>query len=191
MRPKLACLLAGALAALTLSAPAATAAPATSCVGLVVSHGATTRTACVPYRSGLTGQQVLQRAGLRLTFTNTGIICEIDGYPTACKADNHHFWGYWHRAPGAAVWKFSNKGANAYRVHPGETEGWEYVNGGNADRKPPAISHATLAQSTASGSNSSGGGGAAPWGLIAGIVVAVLVVAAALWQVRLRRRRTA
>lgn len=190
MRPKLACLLAGALAALTLPAPAASAAPAHSCVGLVVSHGATTRTACVPYRSGLTGQQVLQRAGFRLTFDNTGFICEIDRYPAACKADNHHFWGYWHRAPGATAWKFSDKGANAYRVRPGETEGWAYVNGGNADRKPPAIAYASLSRSKAAGPDPGGGGGT-PWGLIAGIVVAVLVVAAALWQVQVRRRRAA
>lgn len=152
--------LAGGVAAAVLVTGAATgavmtaalAAPSPSgadCVGLVVDPGVGKVTSgCPAFSAGLTGQQVLVAAGHKLTFDKNGFICQIDGYPSACGSDNTHYWAYYHRAPGAAdaKWAFSEKGANDYVVHPGETEGWSYQNG--TQRQPDAVPYTTLRAAT-------------------------------------------
>jgi hypothetical protein len=139
-----------ATAVLTAGASPAQAAPSpttttTACVGLVVDSGASpVTTDCPAFSAGLTGQQLLVAAGHKLTFDKNGFICQIDGYPDTCGSDNTHYWAYYHRAPGAAdtKWAFSQKGANVYVVHPGETEGWAYQNG--TQREPKAVPYASL-----------------------------------------------
>jgi hypothetical protein len=206
-------LLPAAVPAPAVASPAASApAPSASaragtgggCVGLVVDRGdGTVRTGCVAFRAGLSGQQVLQQAGVRLAFDRSGFICRLDGYPATCRSDTTHYWSYYHRAAGAAAgaWAYSELGAASYRVHPGETEGWRYVHGEQHAPAPKAVAYPQLAAGpsaptapgpatapatgTAGGGNSGGGlSGVA----VAGIVVVVLLVAGAAWQVARRRR---
>lgn len=192
--------------AASATAPSAVAGAGTGggCVGLVVDRGdGTVRTSCVAFRAGLTGQQVLQQAGVRLTFDRSGFICRLDGYPAACRSDSTHYWSYYHRAAGAAVgaWTYSELGAAGYQVHPGETEGWRYVNGEQHAPVPKAVAYPQLAAGpsapTAAGTATTPatgavGGGNSGGGLsgmaVAGIVVIVLLVAGAGWQLVRRRR---
>lgn len=183
------------------AAPNPTGSPGSSgsaaCVGLVVDNGTgTVDSTCHPFSPGLTGQELLAAAGHRLTFDKAGFICQIDGYPETCASDNTHFWGYFHRAPGAAdgKWAFSQKGASDYVVHPGETEGWAYQNGGQ--RQPKPVPYASLQQAAASAHpvaahRSSAAGdddGGASWPLFAVIAVVVLLLAGASVQIARRRR---
>lgn len=194
MRARLGWAAVGIVAALFAAAPSAAAAPAASphpCVGLVVDTGPAVRTACVRYQAGMTGQQLLQKAGHALAFGD-GFVCQIDGYPARCRSDKTHYWSYYLRAPGAAAgaWTYASKGADVEKVRAGETEGWAYVNG--ADRKPKAPAYAAIARAAdtkkVSAEQSTTGGGT-PWTLIIGVVVLALVIAAGLWQVRVRRNR--
>lgn len=179
----------------------ADAATSSDCVGVVVDRGnGTVRTACVAYTGNLTGQQVLQEAGVKLSFDSSGFICQLDGYPTTCKSDLSHYWSYYHRAAGAAVsaWTYSKQGAADYRVQPGETEGWRYVNGEQQPPLPEPVDYQQLVANlaaptgTAPGSATaagSGGNRGLAAGVIAGIVGVGLLIAGAGWQLA-RRRRT-
>jgi hypothetical protein len=185
----------GVVVAVFAVLPSAGAAPpAGSCVGLVVDTGHAVRSTCVPYKAGMTGQQLLQKAGHSLAFGD-GFICQIDGFPARCHSDKTHYWSYYLRAPGAAAgaWTFSAKGANVEKVRAGETEGWAYVDG--ADRKPKAVGYPALAKAAQSASaakkpaSSSTTSGGVPWTLVIGVVVLVLVIAGGVWQARIRRNR--
>jgi len=175
------------------------------CVGLVVDHGdGTTATGCVPFSPGLTGQQVLQQAGRALAFDKSGFICQIDSFPATCTANATHYWSYYHRAPGADVakWAYSQKGAAQYVVHPGETEGWVWVNGQRTPPTPKAVPYPRLAASvptpaaapttsaSATGTSTTGtsttDGGGVPWPVVVGVVIVVLLGAGAFWQLRRR-----
>lgn len=185
------------------AAPPASAAP--RCVGLVVDFGGgSVQSTCVPYHDGMTGTQVLSAAGHKTT-DKKGFLCQIDGHPAKCASDNKHYWSYYHRAAGATKWAYSTKGSDQYRVHPGETEGWAWVNG--KTRQPKSVPYAQLAaaakpspaatrsasqqptssatKSAAAGKNSGGG---TPWGLIIGIIAVVVIVGAAAGRQVLRRR---
>lgn len=199
MRRTFIVLAAGFVVAVFAAMPPAAAAPPSaksSCVGLVVDTGHAVRSTCLPYRAGMTGQQLLQKAGHTLAFDKSGLICQIDGFPARCHSDSKHYWSYYLRAPNAeaTTWTYSAKAANVEKVRAGETEGWAYVDG--ADRKPKAPAYATLVQaarstpaSAKSDDAAADGSGGVPWTLIIGIVVLVAVIAAGLWQVRLRRNR--
>lgn len=196
MRRSFLVLAAGFVVAVFAAMPPAAAAPPpakSSCVGLVVDTGHAVRSTCVPFKAGMTGQQLLQKAGHSLAFGD-GFVCQIDGFPARCHSDKTHYWSYYLRAPNATKWTYSAKGANVEKVRAGETEGWAYVDG--ADRKPKAPAYATLARtarstpaSATTNDASAGGSSGVPWTLIIGIVVLVVVIAAGLWQVRVRRNR--
>ncbi len=197
MRRSLLVLAAGVLIAATAAmSPAAAAPPAKApCVGLVVDTGHAVRSTCVPYHAGMTGQQLLQKAGHTVAFDKSGFICQVDGYPARCHSDTKHYWSYYLRPPraAAAAWAYSKKGANVEKVRPGETEGWAYVDG--ADRKPAAVAYATLAKAAAAKpaaatrTATSTGSGGATWTLVIGIVVLLLVIVGGVWQARVRRNR--
>jgi len=127
-----------ALGAVSVSAAPATA---TGCVGLVVEAGATPKTACVPYTTGLTGAQLLEKTGHKLVYAKSGLLCQIDGYPATCKSDNTHYWSYYLRVANAApaAWTYATQGPVTEKVKPGETDAFVYVNG--KDRKPAAIAY--------------------------------------------------
>ena len=193
----------------------ASAAPAgTGCVGLIVEAGSTPKTSCVPYKTGLTGAQLLQQTGHKLTYAKSGLLCQIDGYPAACKSDNTHYWSYYLRVPAAAsaAWKYATQGPVTQKVKPGETDAFVYVNG--KDRKPAAIAYTTIAaavsssgsatstptssapsatstaSSSTASSSSSSKGGSSHTGLIIGIVVVIVILGAVVGQLVMRRRRT-
>lgn len=188
-----------ALALAVPASPTAVAAPEADCVGIVVDPGggAQPTSGCVTFRDGLTGQDVLEDSGHKLTFDRGGFICQIDGVPDECKTDNTHFWSYYHRAPGAAAdkWGFSEMGANQYTVHPGETEGWAYRDG--ADRTPEAVPYATLKEAAASDdeSPSPSTGDASddsdddgfPW-VLAGVIAVILVIGGIASRTAMARR---
>jgi hypothetical protein len=198
MRRSFLVLAAGIVVAAFAAMPPAAATPPpakSSCVGLVVDTGHAVRSTCVPFKAGMTGQQLLQKAGHSLAFGD-GFVCQIDGFPARCHSDKTHYWSYYLRAPNAAAnkWTYSAKGANVEKVRAGETEGWAYVDG--KDRTPKAPAYATLVQaarstpaSAKSNDASADGSSGVPWALIIGIVVLVAVIAAGLWQVRVRRNR--
>jgi hypothetical protein len=197
MRHSFLVLAAGFVVAVFAAMPPAAAAPSSaksSCVGLVVDTGQAVRSTCVTFRAGMTGQQLLQKAGHTLAFDKSGLICQIDGFPARCRTDTKHYWSYYLRPPKAAAtaWTYSGKAADVEKVRAGETEGWAYVNG--ADRTPRARTYASLVQAAhatpASGKAndvSTVGSIGVPWTLIIGIVVLVLVIAAGLWRVRARQ----
>src|SRR5690242_4338361 len=61
----------------------------TNCVGLVVDSGqGEPVTACIPYKSGMTGQDVLLKAGESLNFDSHRLLCQINSYPKTCTSDN-------------------------------------------------------------------------------------------------------
>jgi hypothetical protein len=170
---------------------AASAAPATKCVGLVVDSGQGSKTGCVSYQSGMTGADLLKKTGHKVGYESNGLLCQIDSYPSACKSDNTHYWSYYIRPAGKAAWTYASKGPTTEKAQPGETEAFVYQNG--KSRKPGAISYATLAKSdkpaTAATKKKSDGG--SNTGLIVGIVIAVVIVAGAAGTFTLRRRRAA
>jgi hypothetical protein len=133
---------AGLVAALV--AGPALPAHAADCVALVVDPApGAARTGCVTWSSGLTGVDVLQRAGHTVQFrASDGLICRIDAVPGSCAADATHFWSYWHRAPGGSAWSFSNEGAATYQPARNSTEGWAYQDGGS--RQPANVAFGTI-----------------------------------------------
>jgi hypothetical protein len=204
----------------TLTAATASAAPAveSTCVGVVVDPGhGKPSTDCIPYTAGLTGAKVLEKAGHKLAFASSGLLCQIDGYPAACKSDAKHYWSYYLRKPNAAAsaWGYATQGPATQKVASRETDAFVYVNG--ADRRPTAVTYDSIAAaaapssapSSAAPSNSAAPSSAAPssthaktlstseapdkgsshTGLIIAIVVVVVLVVAAGLQLMLRRRR--
>jgi hypothetical protein len=124
--------------------PAGTAQAAPDCVALVVDPApGGANTGCVTWAAGITGVQVLQRAGHSLQFRPTdGLLCRIDGVPSTCRADATHYWSYWHRAPGGSGWTYSTQGAGSYQPPRNSTEGWAYLDG--ASRPPANIAFSTI-----------------------------------------------
>lgn len=124
--------IAALVAAIALVVPSTSAqARAVPCVGLVVNlpDGKVIKE-CVSYEEGLTGQQVLENAGLKLGFAKNGLVCQVSGQPDTCgDGSDGSYWSYYHRKPGAApdAWAFSTKGPQDYVVHDEETEGWVFV----------------------------------------------------------------
>lgn len=136
-------LAAAGLAAALVAGPALPA-RAADCVALVVDPApGAARAGCVTWSAGLTGVQVLQRAGHFLQFRSSdGLLCRIDGVPGTCTADATHYWSYWHRAPGGSGWAYSNEGAGTYQPARNSTEGWAYLDGGS--RQPANLAFSTI-----------------------------------------------
>jgi hypothetical protein len=116
--------------------PAAASPTATStiCVGLIIdsqSIGGSVSARCVNVRPGTTGVGVLEAAGHRVTFRHDGLLCTIDEVPSSgCDdVDTTHYWSYFHRAPDATAWSYSNENMSTYKPANRSTEGWVYDNG--------------------------------------------------------------
>jgi len=115
----------------------ATASPTTTstiCVGLIIdsqSIGGSVSDRCINVRPGTTGVGVLEAAGHRVTFRHDGILCTIDEVPSSgCNdIDTTHYWSYFHRAPDATTWSYSNENMSTYEPANRSTEGWVYDNG--------------------------------------------------------------
>jgi hypothetical protein len=142
------CLLAFGLSVMPMAAPAmawagTAAASGSQCVALVVDRApGSYGTNCVPWSSGMTGLDVLQKAGHAIQFRQDGLLCRIDGYPGTCTADATHYWSYWHRTPGSSSWIYSTRGAGSYQPPVGATEGWAYLNG--VTRPPASVAFTTI-----------------------------------------------
>ncbi|MEO9137483.1 MAG: hypothetical protein ABI345_00280 [Jatrophihabitans sp.] len=102
-----------------------------SYVAIVVSGHVT---ACVRWHSGITGDEVLNATATVRYRQPDGIIVQIDGEPSPPRADNDHYWSYWHSSGGG--WSYSDIGASGYSPAAGTVEGWSFVDG--ATKTPPA-----------------------------------------------------
>ena len=117
-------------AALTLTAAPAAATTKPGYVAIVISgHG----TRCVKWKSGIAGDAVLNDVA-QVAYRSDGIILQIDGDPTSAKADDTHYWSYWHDT--GKKWTYSNFGASSYQPAAGSVEGWAYDNG-KSSAPPP------------------------------------------------------
>ena len=95
------------------------------------------KTACVAWHSGITGDEVLN-AVAHVDYRRDGLINQIDGVPADKRADDTHFWAYWHNL--GKGWVFSGEGAGTYLVHAGSVEGWAFGN----KAKPPLVSYGSI-----------------------------------------------
>lgn len=121
---------------------AAGAAPATA---VVPSHVAIVvagdRSACVPWKSGMTGDTVLQEAGFRLGYNQSGLITQIDGVP-ANPNPYKAYWAYFRNTDSG--WKYSGLGPASTHPAAGSVEGWVYDPASGTPAPPPAASYATI-----------------------------------------------
>jgi hypothetical protein len=126
---------AGLAAAGLAIGPAGGAHASTSYVAIVIAGD---KTACVPWHSGITGDDVLNAvAAVHYRYTDH-IIDAIDGYPDPPHADDSHFWAYWHNT--GSGWVFSDFGASSYSPKAGSVEGWAFGD----QAKPPLISYSSI-----------------------------------------------
>lgn len=139
-------LLAAAALALTGFVPAAPAAAArpTHVAIVIAGHGV----ACVPWHSGITGDEVLNDVATVRYRPSDGLITQIDGTPSNNRADETHYWSYWHNT--GAGWRYSTLGASAYHPNAGTVEGWHFINGAPHATPPPVRSYASICHDTAS-----------------------------------------
>ncbi len=127
-----------ALAAAGLAiGPAGAAHASTSYVAIVIAGD---KTACVPWHSGITGDEVLN-AVAHVDYRRDGLIDAIDYRPDPPYADDSHFWAYWHNTGNG--WVFSDFGASSYEPKAGSVEGWAYGD----QAKPPLISYRSICYS--------------------------------------------
>jgi hypothetical protein len=122
-----------------LAGPVA-AGTATICVPLVISRtGQPTVEQSLRVPAGTDGLAALQRD--HAVRQDNGLVCAIDGYPaTGCTSvtpTGDVYWAYWHRAPGAAHWTYSQVGAGSSTVEPGVAEGWSWQTGNSEAAVPP------------------------------------------------------
>jgi hypothetical protein len=125
-----AAIVAVASAALVVAGQSAGTAAAPGYVGIVIAGNGY---ACVPWHSGISGDEVLNDAAT-VTYRRDGLIVQIDGDPSSGTADASHYWSYWHDT--GPAWHYSTAGGSGYRPAAGSVEGWSYVDGGTAS--PPA-----------------------------------------------------
>jgi hypothetical protein len=121
---------------------------ATHRAGLVMRFGdGSVVTRCVSFSEpGLTGAELLMRAGLSVVFDlNSSIgagVCKIGNQGCdrgkscfcQCEGSTCAYWQYFHLQSGA--WKYSNLGAGVYQVSDGAVEGWAWGN----NVAPPVMS---------------------------------------------------
>ena len=100
-------------------------------VGIVISAD---KTACVPWRSGITGDDVLNAVARVHYRVPDGIIDQVDGKPSPAHTDDTHYWSYWHNT--GSGWSYSNLGASAYTPQAGTVEGWNFINGSSQKSAP-------------------------------------------------------
>ena len=149
-RALLALLIAAAWAVVATPVTAARA-DGTICVALVVDFadlGGGVSTTCARVPAGSTGADVLTRAH-HVTFDpryGEDFVCAIDGKPAGgCSSvDGTHDWVYYHRAPGARSWTFSNEGAGTYQPRNASTEGWVYDDGASTAPHPRDVPYGEI-----------------------------------------------
>ncbi len=116
-------------------------------VGLVVRFDdGSVITRCVEFgEAEISGYEVLMRSGLQVVAVPSGgmgiTICRIEdeGCPAnncfcKCSGSTCAYWSYWHLA--GEEWSYSFAGADSYRVHSGDVEGWTWGKG----EPPPTVS---------------------------------------------------
>lgn len=132
--------LAGALAvgSAFAGAPTAPADAAPSHVAIVIAGQGT---ACVAWHSGITGDEVLNDVA-SVRYRTDGLIVQIDGVPASAKADDTHYWAYWHDT--GSGWRYSSSGASGYQPAAGTVEGWAFNDGGSSAPQPPSASYAAI-----------------------------------------------
>ncbi len=130
-------------------------------VGLVVRFSDTeVFTTCVDYEPGLTGEGVLDQAGLSLAREIYGglgaAICKIEDvgcdYPQQdcfCQCTGKppcEYWAYYHLEPQQNEWVYSGMGASWHSVQPGDVEGWAWGSGdaGGSEVEPPLFTFEEL-----------------------------------------------
>jgi hypothetical protein len=139
---------------------------------------------CTTVPAGATGTQVLvaraKALGRTMPRIEGGMICSIDGFPAAgqpcSKTDPHggyDYWAYYHRAPTAGSWSYSNVGSDSYHPANGSEEGWVYVQGqSEADApRPPLLPFNTVCPQAAGPATSAApgaGSGTTPKAPVAG-----------------------
>lgn len=173
-------LLFGVLAAVAVPA-VSVAASGQVCMGVVVDDGSggapTPQTAQVS--AGTSDLQALSAAGDTATQNNSGLVCEVNGFPAdglqnctrVAGGGQYYYWAYWHGDPASNSWTYGQAGPASHAVATGQTyvEGWSYQNPGadNANAMQPKITPAAafaaacpgVAPVPASGGGSSGGSG--------------------------------
>lgn len=142
--------------------PAMVRASGSNRVGLVVQYGnGSVTTRCVEFdESGITGYQVLKKAGLNpiVEFSGMGAaVCKIksDGcdYPSEacfcqCQGNLCKYWVYHHLINGS--WQYSNFGASNYTVKDGDVEGWAWGEGSpTGGLEPPIYTFDQICESVA------------------------------------------
>lgn len=119
----------GALSA-AVAIPVTPAAAAPTHVAVTISgHGSV----CFAWHSGMTGDDLLN-AVASVQYRQDGLIVQIDGTPASAKADNTHYWSYWHDTSG--TWQYSSVGAGSYVLQPGAVDGWSYDDGASSAPRP-------------------------------------------------------
>lgn len=118
-------------------------------VALIVMHGDGSITIrCVSFTEDeISGAEILRRAGLNVRFTGySGFgagVCAIDGEGCSlegqdcfcqCPGSTCNYWSYWHWRDGR--WQYSQVGAESFKVHDGDVEGWIW---GDAKSTPPTV----------------------------------------------------
>ncbi len=142
---------AGAAAAFVLLGPAAPAAAAARCVGVVVDArlaGGSLHSRCAKGDPD-SGLDALARAGVGYAFVprQPGQVCQLDGVPACSDTGTDTYWSYWWRAKGSTRWVYATTGAAAHDPAPGDTEAWVWQDGGR--RKPPDLTFASICPSAA------------------------------------------
>jgi hypothetical protein len=139
-------------------APQPLHAQTTNAAGVVVVFGnGTVIKQCVPFDTAdISGYELLTRAMDRQTPVRFPVYAEISGtgtsicaignagdgcfypsYPCFCNCTGAdcRYWSYWQLLNG--VWTYSNTGAGATRVSPGQVQGWVYGPGSVTAATPP------------------------------------------------------
>jgi hypothetical protein len=100
---------------------------------------------CLKVPAGTNGSDVLASVASSWhvpapTYSNSGLLCSIDGYPSrGCGTPAHGgyaYWSYWHGA--SPHWTYANVGPAEWTVRDGDVEGWRFQDRGAANPTDPA-----------------------------------------------------
>jgi hypothetical protein len=156
--------------------------------GLVVRFGdGHVQTACVAFdEPSLTGEQLLDRSGLRVIINPSGAlggaVCSINDqgcrYPSEdcfchCTGSQCEYWAYFVWV-GSGGWQYSQMGASAVKVADGDLQGWSWGPGNFVSgTEPPKVAFADVCRAGSAPASSGAGGASAP-GPASGILQYVL-----------------
>jgi hypothetical protein len=143
MRGSAALAVAAALTVIGVAPASGAAAARPRHVAIVIGgHGV----ACVPWHSGITGDEILNDVATVKYRPTDGLITQIDGTPKNNTADETHYWSYWHNT--GSGWRYSTTGAGAYQPKAGTVEGWHFINGSSTATPPAARSYSSICHDT-------------------------------------------